>query len=184
MTYDAIIIGAGHNGLVCAAYLAKAGKKVVVLERRDIVGGAAVTEEIFPGYKCSRASYVNSLFRPKIIKDLALKSFGLEFIPRQPASFSPFPDGSYLMLGSDMVENQKEVAKFSTNDEEAYPNVRPQYTAPQGRRELGPTRDYLEEGIKRRAKRRLLIERLRTKELPPGRLRDDLARLDKRIVAR
>ncbi|MCH7903551.1 MAG: NAD(P)/FAD-dependent oxidoreductase [Armatimonadetes bacterium] len=121
VTYDAIIIGAGHNGLVCAAYLAKAGKKVIVLERRDIVGGAAVTEEIFPGYKCSRASYVNSLFRPKIIRDLELKSFGLEFIPRQPASFSPFPDGSHLMLGADMQENQKEIAKFSTKDAEAYP---------------------------------------------------------------
>ena len=119
MTYDAIIIGAGHNGLVCAAYLAKAGKKVIVLERRELVGGAAVTEEVFPGYKFSRASYVNSLFRPRIISDLRLKSFGLEFIPRQPASFSPFPDGSYLMLGSDMHENQKEIAKFSTKDAEA-----------------------------------------------------------------
>jgi phytoene dehydrogenase-like protein len=121
LLYDAIIIGAGHNGLVCAAYLANAGKKVLVLERRHLLGGAAVTEEIFPGFKFSRASYVNSLFRPEIISDLKLKSFGLEFIPRQPASFSPFPDGSYLMLGSDLVENQKEIAKFSEKDAEAFP---------------------------------------------------------------
>ena len=81
-TYDAIIIGAGHNGLVTAAYLAKAGLRVLVLERRYIVGGAAVTEEIFPGFKVSTLSYVNSLFRPKIIKDLRLKDFGFEMIPR------------------------------------------------------------------------------------------------------
>ena len=77
MKYDAIIIGAGHNGLVCAAYLAKSGKKVCVVERRSVLGGSAVTEEIFPGCKVSRAAYVNSLFRPEIIQDLKLKQYGL-----------------------------------------------------------------------------------------------------------
>ena len=121
MTYDSIIIGGGHNGLVCAAYLAKAGKKVVVLERRDILGGSAVTEEVFSGCKISRASYVNSLFRPEIISELGLKQYGLEFLPRRPSSFSPFPDDRYMILGSDMQENQKEISKFSAKDAEAYP---------------------------------------------------------------
>ena len=85
-TYDAIIIGAGHNGLVTAAYLARAGQKVLVLERRDLVGGASVTEELWPGYKVSTAAYVNSLFRPEIIRDLDLKSHGFEMLPRSPSS--------------------------------------------------------------------------------------------------
>ena len=120
MKYDAIIIGAGHNGLVCAAYLAKAGKKVLVLERRHVIGGSCVTEEVFPGCKVSRAAYVNSLFRPDIIHDLRLQEYGLKFLPRQPASFSPFPNGSYLMLGSDDEENQKEITKFSERDAKRY----------------------------------------------------------------
>tara|TARA_B100000315_G_scaffold136882_1_gene126143 strand:- start:10023 stop:11597 length:1575 start_codon:yes stop_codon:yes gene_type:complete len=121
MKYDTIIIGAGHNGLVCAGYLAKSGKKVLVVERRDVIGGACVTEEIFPGCKVSRASYVNSLFRPEIIRDLSLKSHGLKFLTRQPSSFTPFPNGKYLFLGSDMNENQKEISKFSKKDAEALP---------------------------------------------------------------
>ena len=76
--YDAIIVGGGHNGLVTAAYLAKAGKKVLVVERRHLVGGAAVTEEIFPGFKYTVASYVVSLLRPEVIRDLDLPRFGLE----------------------------------------------------------------------------------------------------------
>ena len=87
--YDAIIIGAGHNGLVSAAYLAKAGKKVACLERRHIVGGAAVTEEIVKGYKFSRASYVISLLRPQVINDLELKKYGLKLHLRNPNSFTP-----------------------------------------------------------------------------------------------
>ena len=103
--HDAVIIGAGHNGLVAAAYLAKAGLRVLVLERRDRVGGSAITEEIVPGFKFSRLSYVNSLFRPQIIKDLRLKEFGLKMLPRNPSSFTPFPDGQFLFMGPEMDAN-------------------------------------------------------------------------------
>ncbi len=120
-TYDVIVVGAGHNGLVTAAYLAKAGLNVLVLERRPVVGGAAVTEEIFPGFKVSTLAYVNSLFRPRIIKDLKLKSFGFEVLPRDPSSFTPFPDGRYLFLGPDKKMVHDEIAKFSKKDAEAYP---------------------------------------------------------------
>lgn len=119
--HDAIIIGAGHNGLVAAGYLAKAGLRVLVLERRHMVGGAAITEEIVPGFKFSRLSYVNSLFRPQIIRDLRLKEFGLEMLPRNPSSFSPFPDGRYLMLGPDGEANTREIRKFSQHDAENFP---------------------------------------------------------------
>src|SRR4029077_15720343 len=91
--YDAIIIGAGHNGLVTACYLARAGWRVLVLERRYIVGGACVTEEVFPGFKVSTAAYVNSLFRKEIVADLRLHDYGFEVLERNPSSFSPFPDG-------------------------------------------------------------------------------------------
>ena len=120
-TYDAIIIGGGHNGLVTAAYLARAGLSVLVLERRYVVGGAAVTEEIFPGFKVSTLSYVNSLFRPRIIKDLRLREFGFEMLPRDPSSFTPFPDGRYLFLGPDKRMVREEIAKFSKKDADAYP---------------------------------------------------------------
>src|SRR6478735_466187 len=119
--YDAIIIGAGHNGLVTAAYLAKAGYKVLVLERREIVGGCCNTEEVWPGYKVSTAAYVNSLLRPEIIKDLELKKYGFEMLPRSPSSFTPFPDGRYLMMGPDKEMTHREIAKFSAKDAEAYP---------------------------------------------------------------
>lgn len=119
--YDAIIIGGGHNGLVTAAYLAKAKKKVLVLERRYIVGGACVTEETFPGFKVSTAAYVNSLFRPEIITDLRLADYGYEVLERNPASFSPFLDGRYLMLGADPETDQREISKFSKKDAAAYP---------------------------------------------------------------
>ncbi len=119
--YDAIIIGGGHNGLVTACYLAKAKWKVLVLERRYIVGGACVSEETFPGFKVSTAAYVNSLFRPEIIRDLNLTSYGFEAIERNPASFSPFLDGRYLMLGRDHASDVAEIAKFSKRDAEAYP---------------------------------------------------------------
>src|SRR3954449_7410646 len=119
--YDAIVIGAGHNGLVTAAYLARAGRKVLVLERRDVIGGACVTEELWPGYKVSTAAYVNSLLRPEIIRDLELKKHGFAMLPRSPSSFSPFPDGRYLMMGPDHDMTLREIAKFSARDAEAYP---------------------------------------------------------------
>src|SRR5881227_1498494 len=117
--YDAIIIGAGHNGLVTAAYLAKAGRRVLVLERRELVGGACVTEELWPGYKVSTAAYVNSLLRPEIIRELKLKQHGFEMLPRNPSSFTPFPDGRSLLLGPDAELNRREVGKFSVRDAEA-----------------------------------------------------------------
>ncbi len=120
-TYDAIVIGGGHNGLVTACYLARAKWKVLVLERRYIVGGACVSEETFPGYKVSTAAYVNSLFRPEIIRDLHLKDYGFELLERSPSSFSPFLDGRYLMLGPDHDLTLREIAKFSHKDAENYP---------------------------------------------------------------
>ena len=120
-SYDGSIIGAGHIGLVTAAYLARAGRRVLVLERRDRVGGACVTEEVWPGFKVSTAAYVNSLLRPEIIRDLQLKQHGFELLPRNPSSFSPFPDGRYLMLGPDADMNRREVGKFSARDAEALP---------------------------------------------------------------
>lgn len=121
MKYDAIVIGGGHNGLVTACYLARAKWKVLVLERRYIVGGACVSEETWPGYKVSTAAYVNSLFRPEIIADLHLRDYGFEPIERDPASFSPFLDGRYLMLGTGSSKDVEEIAKFSRNDAERYP---------------------------------------------------------------
>jgi len=121
MKYDAIVIGGGHNGLVTACYLARAKWKVLVLERRYVVGGACVSEEIWPGYKVSTAAYVNSLFRPEIIADLHLRDYGFEPIERNPASFSPFLDGRYLMLGTGTHQDVEEISKFSQRDAERYP---------------------------------------------------------------
>lgn len=120
-SYDVIIIGAGHNGLVTAGYLARAGYKVGVFEKRYIEGGCAVTEEPFPGYKISSLAYVNSLFRPEIIRDLKLKDFGFEMLPRSPSSFTPFPNGTHLLMGPDKDLTHREIAKFSKKDAEAYP---------------------------------------------------------------
>ena len=119
--YDAIIIGAGHNGLVTAAYLARAGRKVLVLERRELIGGCVVTEELWPGFKVSTASYVNSLFRPEIIRDLELKRHGFAMLPRSPSSFTPLPDGRSLMMGPDKAMTHREVSKFSKKDADNLP---------------------------------------------------------------
>lgn len=119
--FNAIVVGAGHNGLTAAAYLAKAGRKVLVLERRPFVGGCCVTEELWPGCKVSTASYVNSLLRPQIIQELQLKKHGFEMLPRNPSSFTPFPDGRSLLMGPDPALNYREVSKFSTKDAEALP---------------------------------------------------------------
>ncbi len=118
--YDVVIVGAGHNGLVTAAYLARADWKVLVLERRELVGGCCVTEAVWPGFKVSTAAYVNSLFRPEIIRDLDLKRHGFAMLPRNPSSFTPFPDGRFLFLGPDAEFNRKEIGKFSQRDAEAF----------------------------------------------------------------
>lgn len=118
--YDAIIIGGGHNGLIAAAYLARAGRKVCVLERRPMLGGCSVTEELWPGYHVSTASYVVSLLLPEIIQELKLKQNGLKILPRRPSSFTPMRDGRSLTLGADNAANQKEIAKFSQKDAEAF----------------------------------------------------------------
>jgi phytoene dehydrogenase-like protein len=119
-SYDAIVIGGGHNGLICAAYLAKAGRKVLVLERRHVLGGAAVSEELYPGFTFSVASYVVSLFRPGIIRDLNLPAHGFELIPLETA-FSPQPDGPGLCRWADSERSRREIAHFSVKDSEVYP---------------------------------------------------------------
>jgi len=120
-SFDCLVIGGGHNGLVAAAYLAKAGKSVCVLERRHILGGCSATEELWPGYKISVASYVISLFRPEIIRDLRLKQYGLTILPRDPSSFTPLLDGRSLLMGPDQRMTCREIAKFSQQDAETYP---------------------------------------------------------------
>lgn len=117
--YDAIIIGAGHNGLTSAAYLAKAGKTVLVLERRRLVGGAAVTEEIYPGFRYSVCSYVVSLLRPEVIRELELPNYDLEIIPLD-STFTPLPDGNYLYRCGDHARTRREIARHSVIDAEAY----------------------------------------------------------------
>src|SRR5713101_2684295 len=117
--YDVIVIGGGHNGLVNAAYLARAGKKVLVCERRHVVGGAAVTEEVFPGFKFSVASYVVSLLRPEIIRELDLPKHGMEILPLD-GTFTPMPNGDYLWRVNDHAKTRREIARHSRIDAEAY----------------------------------------------------------------
>ncbi|HET9365313.1 MAG TPA: NAD(P)/FAD-dependent oxidoreductase [Candidatus Angelobacter sp.] len=117
--YDVIVIGGGHNGLTNAAYLARAGKKVLVLERRHVLGGAAVTEEVFPGFKFSVCSYVVSLLRPEIIRDLDLPRHGLEILPLD-GTFTPMPNGDYLWRVNDHGKTRREIARHSKLDAEAY----------------------------------------------------------------
>jgi phytoene dehydrogenase-like protein len=121
MGFDVIIIGAGHNGLVTAAYLARAGRRVLVLERRELVGGCAVTEEVWPGYRVSTAAYLTSLLQDRIVRDLELERFGYAVDAKDPAFFSPFPDGRYLFMWQDRRKTLEEIAKFSRRDAEVYP---------------------------------------------------------------
>lgn len=119
MKYHAIVIGGGHNGLTAAAYLARAGRKVLVLERRHVLGGAAVTEEVFPGFHFSVCSYVVSLLRPEIIRDLDLPRHGLEILPLD-GTFTPMPSGDYLWRVNDHAKTRREIARHSKLDAEAY----------------------------------------------------------------
>ncbi|MCA9803086.1 MAG: NAD(P)/FAD-dependent oxidoreductase [Cyanobacteria bacterium HKST-UBA02] len=119
--YDAIIIGAGHNGLVTAGYLARAGMSVLVLEKRDVVGGACVTEEVWPGYKVSTLSYLCSLLMKNIVEDLELRRFGYHIYPKNPSFFTAFPDGRHIFFYQDMKKTQEQIAKFSKRDAEYFP---------------------------------------------------------------
>lgn len=121
----AIVVGAGHNGLIAAAYMARAGVDVLVLERRPLVGGAAVTEEVFPGVKVSRASYVAGLLRPRIVKELGLEARGFKYLPRETSSFTPCdpegPDaGKYLRFASDAATTYESIAQFSRRDADRF----------------------------------------------------------------
>ena len=122
MTHDALIIGGGHNGLVCAFYLARAGMKVRIVEARDIIGGAAVTEEFYPGFRNSVASYTVSLLQPKVIADMKLADHGYRVIERPISNFLPQEDGGYLKLGGGLERTQAEFARFSENDARVLPD--------------------------------------------------------------
>jgi phytoene dehydrogenase-like protein len=120
LQYDAVVIGGGHNGLVCAAYLARAGMKTVVLERRHLLGGAAVTEEVWPGFRVSTASYVVSLMSAKVVRELELPRYGYHVYPLDPAYFAPFPDGSGFLLWDDPARAAEEIGKINARDGQAY----------------------------------------------------------------
>ena len=119
--WDAIIIGGGHNGLVTAAYLGRGGLRVLVLERRPLLGGASVTEEVFPGFRISTAAYLSSLLQERIIRELDLPSHGYYVYPKDPAFFIPFPDGSHFTMWQDRKRTCEEIAKFSAKDARVYP---------------------------------------------------------------
>ncbi len=122
--YDAIVVGGGHNGLTAGAYLAKAGLRVCVLERRGILGGACVTEEVWPGQRISRASYVVSLLQPKVVADLNLKAFGYEPHPLDPAYAALGDDGRVILFHNDLQQTCDSIARHSPADAAAYPGVR------------------------------------------------------------
>jgi phytoene dehydrogenase-like protein len=119
-TYDAIVVGGGHNGLVAAAYLARAGRSVLVLERRDIVGGACVTEEHFPGYRFSSCAFLFGLFRPQILRDLELGRFGYEAYSSDPIATGVFRDGSRLLIWKDLDRTLREIGRLSSRDREGF----------------------------------------------------------------
>jgi phytoene dehydrogenase-like protein len=121
MHCDIALIGAGHNGLTAAAYLARAGLRTIVLERRPVLGGACVTEELWPGYRVSRAAYVAGLLRPAVVRELGLRSRGLRLLRRAPASFTPLPDGRSLLLGGGLEASCDAIRRFSPRDAERYP---------------------------------------------------------------
>ena len=118
--FDAIVVGGGHNGLTCAAYLAKAGRKTLVLERRHVLGGAAVTEELYPGFKYTVCSYVVSLLRPEVIQELELAKHGLHILPLQSA-FAPMENGDSLAIYPDEASTREEIKRHSARDADMYP---------------------------------------------------------------
>src|ERR1051325_7870723 len=124
--YDVIVIGGGHNGLVTAAYRAGAGRKVLVLERREMVGGCAVTEEIWPGYRVSTGAYLTSLLQERIVRELQLEKHGYQVDAKDPAFFSAFPDGRHFFMWQDRQRTLAEIAKFSRRDAEVYPQYEDQ----------------------------------------------------------
>ncbi|XP_020092096.1 pyridine nucleotide-disulfide oxidoreductase domain-containing protein 2 isoform X1 [Ananas comosus] len=124
--WGAVVVGGGHNGLVAAAYLARSGLSVALLEKRHLLGGAAVSEELVPGFLFSRCSYLLSLLRPSLIRELELERHGLKLLRRSPSSFTPCLDGRYLLLGADAELNHSEIAKFSKKDALAYPRYEKQ----------------------------------------------------------
>ncbi len=119
--YDAVVVGGGHNGLVTAGYLARAGWKVLVLERRSLVGGACVTEELFPGYRVSTAAYLVSLMQERVVRDLDLRRFGYDVLPKDPAYFAPYLDGRHLFMYADQQRTCDALRAFSRKDAERYP---------------------------------------------------------------
>ncbi len=119
--YDTIVIGGGHNGLVTAAYLARAGRSVLVLERRDLVGGCSVTEEIWPGYRVSTAAYLTSLMQDRIVRELDLPRYGYQVDAKDPAFFSIFPDGNHFFMWQDRAKTLAEISRYSKHDADVYP---------------------------------------------------------------
>src|ERR1700750_2256366 len=124
--YDAVIIGGGHNGLVTAAYLARAGRRVLVLEKREMVGGCAVTEEIWPGYRVSTGAYLTSLMQERIVRELELEKHGYRVDAKDPAFFCAFPDGRHLFMWQGRAKTLSEIARFSKHDAEVYPQYEDQ----------------------------------------------------------
>ena len=120
--YDAVVIGAGHNGLVCGAYLARAGLRVLIAERRELPGGAASSEELWPGYTISRGAYVVGLLRPSVVRELGLAERGLRLLRRAPSSYTPLPDGRGLLLGADRAGSCASIRRFSARDAARYPD--------------------------------------------------------------